>query len=29
MTLFGDEEEEDDGLSPLEKVDSDQFKVKT
>ena len=28
MTLFGDEEEEDDGLSPLEKVDSDQFKVK-
>ena len=28
MTLFGDEEEEDEGLSPLEKVDSDQFKVK-
>ena len=27
MTLFGDEEEEDDGLSPLEEIDSDQFKV--
>ncbi len=27
MTLFSEDEEEDEGLSPLEKVDSDQFKV--
>ena len=27
MTLFSEDEEEDEGLSPLEEIDSDQFKI--